>query len=219
MRCECEVPILQLFDLLGTMFIERCQLSHWCTWTLRNDSLQATHWTSHLPSSWTSTWSDERRQSQLKNPVAHHFFPYFRMGDSMQTFFTSSSGVAVAGFIPVGHSLPRQACLRRVGISSTSTVLSTRCLIAMTVKRYPMSPKLPWACLNRLWRLWSLCTQQKHSYTERIWNGWIVWPLPSASIELQAEAIHRCLAAGLKECPQRTTQWNRSAEPATQALI
>ena len=105
----------------------------------------------------------------------------------------------------------RQACLRRVGISSTSMVLSTRCLIAMTrVKRFPMSPKFGWACLSHLKPFMKPFYSTK-TKTFIYWNGWIVWPPPSPSTELQAEAIHRCLAAGLKECPQRTTQWNLCA--------
>ena len=78
------------------------------------------------------------------------------------------------------------------------------------VKRYPMSPKFAWAFLSHLKPFMKPFYSTK-TKTFIYWNGWIVWPPPSPSTELQAEAIHRCLAAGLKECPQRTTQWNLCA--------
>ena len=78
------------------------------------------------------------------------------------------------------------------------------------VKRYPMSPKFAWAFLSHL-KPFMKPFYSTTTKTFIYWNGWIVWPPPSPSTELQAEAIHRCLAAGLKECPQRTTQWNLCA--------
>ena len=88
MWCECEVSILQLFDLFDLLGRDNV---HWNMPTFHidadlnaskvRDSLQATHWTSHLPSSRTSTWS-ETRQRQLKNPLVYpfHIFSHFFMG-------------------------------------------------------------------------------------------------------------------------------------------
>ena len=86
MWCECEVSILQLFDLFDLLGRDNV---HWnmptfhmmLTWTLRKCVTPSRpHWTSHLPSSRTSTWVWDATETVEESPPLVYPFHIFFMG-------------------------------------------------------------------------------------------------------------------------------------------